>query len=373
MDTNEVKKLYADKLPSGLQNYINDLKSLGLKITLQANFSKDVEQSLNHGTNIYKGMQVVIPPNYKLSSKDKKWFHPDLFRSRSLQKIGEQNKLQLENFSSVVGTYYRNTVSDLGDVQQEKFGIVDIGIQDHVTDLWNSFFEGKTISEAYTKLMFTKIDGSTLSNLSMEKAKSYINSDVLRSYKYNMLYKGNGSYHFYNHVMKPIQGKALVHISPLIGFYEIDTSSPVSSDLLSQQDYININALKKDQRQRVFSACNWEGNNVVNTFTMRKPIEGYRKFIQNNVVYRNLNSNFSATNLSDKLPLDVILFLTPEAHNIPDEKVNQFHSDVKNNLIRMKATKETLEKLIPFYKELLKSNLMDGDDLVLSRDLAKKL
>lgn len=372
MDTTQLQKVYTEKIPDTVQSHINELESLGLDIKLMPNFSKDIEQSLSHDTNIYKGMQVEIPLNYKLSEKDKMWFHPDLFRSRSLHKASDFNASNLEKFSSVVGSYYKNVVTDLGDIRQERYVIVDTGIQDIVKPMWNDFF-GKTIKEVYSKLQFAKVENSPLLHLSTQQIKKITSSEMLSSYKYNMLYKGNGKYHFFNHVMKPTQGKALVHVSPLIGFFETKTSEAVASDLLSEQDYIDVNQLKKSQVNRVFNACNWTGDNVVNTFTMRKPVPNYKEFMRNSVVYRMEKAHFSASNIVDKLPLNIILFLTPESSKVPENKRDQFHSDVTNNLIRLQATESSLAKLIPYYKELFKSEFMDGKDLVISRELAKKI
>ena len=372
MDITALQKVYTEKIPENVQNHIDELKSLGLDIKLMANFSKDIEQSLAHGTDIYKGMQVEMPLDYKLTEKDKLWFHPDLLRSRSIHKMSNFNASKLEIFSSVVGSYYRNVVTDLGDVKQEKFVIVDTGIQDVVKPLWDKFFN-KSLKDVYTQLQFAKEENTSLIHLATENAKKIVQSEVLSSYKYNMLYKGNGKYHFFNHVMKPTNGKVLVHVSPLIGFFEKNTAEPLSSDLLSEQDYIDVNKLKQEQVNRVFNACNWTGDNVVNTFTMRKPIQQYKEFMKDTVIYRMEKANFSNSNVVDKLPLNIILFLTPESSKLPETKRDQFHSDVSNDLIRIKATESSLAKLIPYYKELFKQELVDGTDLVLNRNLAEKL
>lgn len=372
MDTTQLQK-QNKTLPGNTQKHIDDLQNESLKFKLMPNFSKDIEQSYSKGTNMYKGLTVEIPSNYRLSEKDKKWFHPDLLRSRSIHKITQTNSLTLDDFSSVVGTYYKSMVDELGDIKQERFIIVDTGIEDIIKPLWNGFFTGKTIKEVYSEIQFAKSGTDSISIIALKNAKKYAMTEVLSSYKYNMLFKGNGTYHFFNHVMKPTMGKALVHVSPLIGFYEIQTSAPVASDLLSEQTFIDINNLKKDQIKRVYNSCNWTGENAVNTFTMRKPIKNYKNYLKDSVMYRMEKGQFSATNLSDKLPLNIILFLTPKPENLPLEKANQFHPDVKNNVIRMKATDDSLSKLIPYYKQLFKENLFDGEDLVLSRELAQKL
>ncbi|MAJ82660.1 MAG: hypothetical protein CMF41_07070 [Legionellales bacterium] len=381
MDSSSIKKLYNQKPPALVQTNVNEYEKLtsnSLKSKLHVNFSKDVEQSLSNEQQIYKGLEVSVKSNYKLSSKDKAWFHPDLVRTRVMFKLNTASKITNKAFSdgiSSAASYYKNSVDELGDIKQEHFLIVDTGISDVLKEKYNGFFDSKkSIKEVYDFLNISKLDGKSLQAYSLNKALGYVeNAVVLASYHYNMLYKGANEYHFYNHVIKPVQGKALVHVSPLVGFSEIQTSSPLPSDLLSQSEYININALGKPQRERVFNSCNWVGSSAVNTFTMRKPIQPYKKMLKDSVVYRMSKGSFSDTKVADKLPLDVILFLTPEAKNIPESRSAQFHTDVKNNLVRMKITDDSLSKLIPFYKQLFKENFIEGEHFVISRDLAKKL
>ena len=77
-------------------------------------------------------------------------------------------------------------------------------------------------------------------------------------------YDVSGSYLFYNHVMKPVDGKALIHVSPLIGFVEQSASAEVHSDLLSERDFLDVNKLEEGQRNRAYTDCYWTGSVVVN-------------------------------------------------------------------------------------------------------------
>ena len=369
MDTSQLKNVYPAGIPTDIQNYVDKLSKLNLKIVLMPNFGKDLDQSLKHGTDIYKGMQVIVPLDYQLTEKDKLWFHPDLFRTRAMYKNSKvEQSVGISDFSSLVGTYFNHTVDELGSFKKERVLVVDNGIN---IKQWSGWFN-LNIKEVYSKMQLDKINNKTFIATTLNKANEIANAQPIRSYNYNMLYKGANNYHFYNHVMKPNNGKALVHVSPLIGFAEIKTNTPIQSDLLSEKDYLDVNNLKEEQRNRAFVDCYWKGNSAVNTFCMRKPIPNYNEFIQNANIYRMEKGVFSPNPIVDKLPVDVILFLTPQSKNIPESRKDQFHTDVQNDLIRVKATKENLGKIIHQYKKLFKQQIVDGDHLVLDRDIVKK-
>lgn len=366
MDTSQLKNVYPDGIPKNIQGYIDKLSKINLRFVLMPNFGKDVEQSLKHGTNIYKGMQVIIPNGYKLTEKDKAWFHPDLFRTRAMYKNSEiEQSANISEFSSLVGTYFRHVVDELGSMKKERVLVVDNGI--NISD-WSKWFDSN-IKDVYSKMQLSKIDNKSFIATTLNTANKLANAQPIKSYNYNMLYKGATNYQFFNHVIKPSDGKALIHVSPLIGFAEIKTNSLLPSDLLSESDYLDVNHLKEEQRIRAFVDCYWKGDNVVNTFCMRKPIPNYNNFIQNANIYRMEKGVFSPNPIVDKLPVDVILFLTPQSKNIPESRKNQFHSDVQNDLIRLQATPENLSKIIQHYKQLFKKEIVDGDHLVLNRDI----
>ena len=366
MDTSQLKKVYPSGIPANVQAHIDHLSSLNLKMVLMPNFGKDVEQSLKHGIDIFKGMQVVLPSDYTLSEKDKAWFHPDLFRTRAMYKhTTVDQSANISDFGSLVGTYFRHTVDELGSIKKEKVKVVDNGIE--IKD-WANWFNN-SIKEVYSKMQLTKINNKSFIATTLNTANSLADATPIQSYNYNMLYKGATGYHFYNHVMKPVNNKALVHVSPLIGFAEVSTTKAIQSDLLSERDYLDVNNLKEDQRTRAFVDCYWKGDSAVNTFCMRKPIPNYNQFIKNADIYRMEKGVFSPNPIVDKLPVDIILFLTPESQNIPDARKSQFHNDVQNNLIRVKATTETLNKMIHQYRDLFKEHLIDGEHLVLDRHL----
>ena len=68
--------------------------------------------------------------------------------------------------------------------------------------------------------------------------------------------------------MKPVDGKALIHVSPLIGFVEQSASAEVHSDLLSERDFLDVNKLEEGQRNRAYTDCYWTGSVVVNIINL---------------------------------------------------------------------------------------------------------
>lgn len=357
-----------------LPKILEELKSKGVKFDVKANFAKDIEQSLRHSVDIYRGLTVTLPTGYVLTEADKAWLHPDLIKTRSVySRSALDQSANVGDFSSLVGSYYTHKVDDIGSIKKEEFTVVDTGVD--VENIWSELFKGMSVKQAYTKLALTKLEnnGKTKSilNTSIDKANFLAkNNNPKATYHYNMLYKGSGSYLFYNHVMKPVNGKALIHISPLIGFVEQSTSSEIHSDLLSERDFLDVNKLKAEQRNRAYSDCYWTGGNVVNTFTMRKPVSNYKNLIKNSVVYRMEKGVFSPNPIVDKLPVDIILFLTPEAKNVPTRK---FEQDLSKNIVKMRANEITLQKLTKYYKSMFKDHLIDGDHLLLPRDIVERI
>lgn len=358
-----------------LPQIFEELKSKGVKFDVKANFAKDIEQSLKHSVDIYKGVTVTLPTSYVLSEADKSWLHPDLIKTRAVYaRSTYDQKANVGDFSSLVGSYYTHKVDDIGAIKKEEFTVVDTGVE--LDEIWSELFEGMTIKQAYSKLALTKLENNgvkkSIINTSIDKANFLAKSNSPKAtYHYNMLYKASGSYLFYNHVMKPVNGKVLVHVSPLIGFVEQNTSSEIHSDLLSEKDFLNVNKLKEEQRNRAYSDCYWTGGNVVNTFTMRKPVPNYKNLIKNSVVYRMEKGVFSPNPIVDKLPVDIILFLTPEAKNIPTNR--NFEQDLSKNVIKMKANVDTLQKLTKYYKSMFKEHLIQGDNLLLPRDIVERI
>lgn len=357
-----------------LPKIFEELKSKGVKFDLKPNFAKDIEQSLRHSVDIYKGVTVTLPTGYVLSKVDKAWLHPDLMKTRSVySRSALDQSANVGDFSSLAGSYYTHKVDDIGSIKKEEFTVVDTGIE--LENIWSELFEGMTVKQAYTKLCLTKLENNgvkkTILNTSIDKANFIAKNNKPKStYHYNMLYKGAGSYLFYNHVMKPVNGKALVHISPLIGFVEQNTTTEIHSDLLSEKDFLDVNKFQAEQRNRAYSDCYWTGGNVINTFTLRKPIANYKNLIKNSVVYRMEKGVFSPNPIVDKLPVDIILFLTPEAKNIPRRKFDQ---DLSKNVVKMKASEDTLKKLTKYYKSMFKEHLFDGEHLLLPRDIVQRI
>ena len=171
--------------------------------------------------------------------------------------------------------------------------------------------------------------------------------------------------------------KCLVHISPMMGYVSIKgRGKEFESDLMSTNQYLNISDFTEEQRRRAYINCKWDGKNVVNTFTLRKPVEHYKQWLgeEKTVSYRMENGYFSNTpHIVEKLAPKLVLFLTPESTLIPEEK--EVYSHVKKNILKLPATEELLSKMIKHHwkKVFSKKYISSGDNLALPRELLKEL
>ena len=147
----------------------------------------------------------------------------------------------------------------------------------------------------------------------------------------------------------------------------------VESDLLSSSSYIDINKLNSEQRSRAFESCKWEGKNIVNTYTMRKPLDNYKNVLEahNVTMYRLENGYFSANPVHSKLPADIVLYLTPEKDLIP--QAASCHQHIRDGSIDMPASVENIAKLMKnHWRELISKKYVSGDTLVLPREMVEE-
>jgi len=86
------------------------------------------------------------------------------------------------------------------------------------------------------------------------------------------------------------------------------------------------------------------------------------------------SASFSSSPIVEKLSPAAVLLLTPEATNIPEEKAVKLHKHILQNVIKMPASQEILQKLLrDHWKTLLSSKYVSGDNLCLPRELVNIL
>jgi hypothetical protein len=147
----------------------------------------------------------------------------------------------------------------------------------------------------------------------------------------------------------------------------------IESDLLSSSQYVNVNALQEEQRRRAMVDCKWKGKQIVNTYTMRKPIDNFKKWLEDKqaTMYRMETGYFSANPIHSKLPSDIVLFLTPEKHLIPVE--TSCHQHIRDGVIDVPANAENIQRLMDkHWKTLISKKYIKGDSLLLPRNMIEE-
>ena len=381
MDSRAVTELYEEAIPEDIQKGIKKFEQLCqndnvVSVTLLSNFGKDMEFSLQVGVDIYKGVIVQLKSTYALSSEDRFWLHPSLGKGRSMYKGGKATpeSSKLAKYNSCVGSYSSLVVDTIGGYSKTSNLIVDTVLEERADVLAQSWMLSRSnIKQAYTELVASKLvrDAQAMRD---QIAKENEAGERLVTSNYNLLYSDGTDYYFYNHVIKPSKGKALVHISPLMGCSLVETAENVPADLLSSEKFISYSELTEEQRARAFTACKWQGSNVVNTFTMRQPIEKYKEALApyKTNMYTMTSGYFSANPVHSKLPIDIVLFLTPEKHLLPT--AGSFSKHVHDGIVQVPASPETLAKLMQVdWKNTISKRLQKGDSLMLKRELVKLL
>lgn len=382
LNIDALNEVYPNGFSTALKSHIAEMQDLAAKkgvisVTLLSNFGKDMEMSMKHDTNIYRGMILQLSSDYVLSEYDRLWLHPELCKGRSMYDGGDKNmstEVNIDKFNSYVGVYSTHSIDEIGTYKQETYTIVDSGMEEQSDILTSNWMLGNvSIRDAYQEVVGAKLVKQAQTKRD-SIAKLYGANDKVQTSNYNMLYSDGRSYHFYNHAIKPSNGKALLNISPLIGCAMVSSDEKhIESDLLSTNNYIDINKLSQEQRIRTYESCKWDGKNIVNTFTMRKPLDNYKTLLEshNVTMYRLENGYFSANPVQNKLPADIVLYLTPEKDLIPQNAV--CHQHIRDGSLDMPASLENITKLMKsHWRDLISKKYIRGDMLILPRDMVKQ-
>lgn len=384
MNIEALNSRYKEGLPDSLKQLVEQFTNLsqrrGIKqVTLLSNFGKDVELSLKYDTIICKGVLIQAEPDYELSEADRIWLHPQLCKGRSLygsasNKISESELL--DNFSSSVGSYATHSIDEIGGYSQEEYTIVDTGIERDSNAMVDSWIIGKqTLKQAYQELQSSNLLNKTQKNRDAIAKSNGIAEQAKQTWNYNMLYSNVHTMHFYNHAIKPANGKVLVHISPLMGYSMVTgvESQSFVSDLMSCDEYVDVNELGEKAKVRAYVNCKWAGKDIVNTYTMRKPISFYKEFLESekHTMYRMQSGYFSSNPIHAKLPPEIVLFLTPLASQMPAGV--DCHEHLKRDVIALPLQTETINALMKnHWKDLISSKYINGNKLILPRQMIQQ-
>jgi len=394
MNITQLKLRYPDAIPDAISTHLKKFESLlenkdVLRVKVLSNFGLDVEQSAIKGYDIYKGFVIELASDYELGAKDKFWLHPQLYKTRSLyeatssdvKKAMKTNSFDISDCASSAALYTTHAFDEIGGYKEKDFVIIDTSNDAAVsTTLSHWINTSAKMRKVYNDMHTQSVDGNTMKGHTAKLIDSIANTignlKQVSSAHYNVFYRSNNSFLFYNHALKPLAGsKALVHVSPLMGYAMVKSrGNAMESDLMSCSEYLDISKFNDEQRHRAYVSCKWSGKNIINTFCLRKPIENYKDWFgeENFVSYRMENGYFSNTPIVDKLDPKIVLFLTPEATQIPQEK--DVHSHILKNIVKLPATDEILTKLVKnHWRQLFSKKYLSGDNLALPRELVQKI
>lgn len=362
MDLTQLDERYPDGIPKELQPGVDKFKELCKKkeiksVKLMGNFSLDLENTLKYGTEVYKGLIVQAVPGYKVTEADKLWFHPQLTKTRSVY-TGEVNlsEITIPEINSSVGTYSTYTVDELGGQSMKNYTIVDTAYSniDTVTKLW--FLGGAAMRDVYSDFKEMELQEKTY------QEQDELSSNNQGRYEYVSLYKGANVYHYYNHVLRS-EGETMVLQSPLMGYSKVHSKGDIASDQYT--DIMDVNKLTQSHRDRIYGDCSWEGDNIANTYIMRRgdTVKGE--------AYRMLKCRVSSNNIVDKLDAETILKLTPKSKLIPTSFLaTELH---KNDVLSFAASDELVMKLLKDnWKSMLSKRFFDNGTLNVPRGMVEK-
>jgi hypothetical protein len=342
MDVSALTSRYG-QIPEAIQKQVDKVwdhlqkqkdQVVGAKFT--SNFGIDRENSLLCGHDVHKGVIVEVRSKYVVSNQDS-WLHPNVNQCRALYLNGEKPKdvsypasefLGRTNCSA--GIYTMPVVNAIGDIKDNAHTIVDIHLLNKANEKRNSW-NGKTIDSVYSTSMRDEVLAEA-DNIAHEifNAGQRVRADFT-----NILYRGRGSFYFYNNAYKE---SGLVLVSPLTG-YSVVSGNDHAADYLSS-DLIKVNSLDSELQKSFYTKAEWNHGHLVNTFVMSK------SFADTTAKYRMKKATFSTTPIHKHMEPAELLDLTPEVKNVPEEVVAQMDDHIKEDKIQVQLTPNVLEKLI---------------------------
>lgn len=369
MNKEALQKRYPNGIPEDLQEGVSYFETLSQKsgvrsVRLMSNFSKDLEHSLIHKTNVYKGIIVQVASNYELSESDRAWFHPELSKARSLYEGKHElpNGGELGEINSLAGTYSTYTVDEVGGQTVNYYTVVDSAAPALPQTTVNHWIVTRSsMKDVYSDYKTNKNDGETLQQAG-QSLRDKIGGTPTLTNEYISLFKGANSYHFYNHAIKT-NGEALVLQSALIGYARQNASGDIASDSL--KGFMNVNELSDAHRSRVYNDCSWASDSLIHTHVMRMgdTVKGEP--------YRMVKAVFSANKVMGLLDASTTLQLTPTRANIPEGVSCDEYTE--RDIIPFALKEETVHKVMKdHWRSLISSKFIRGDKLLLPRAMVEK-
>jgi len=259
------------------------------KVSILANFSIDKLASLEHDQTIVQGLVVQVAKDYKLSTADMAWFHPEIGSGRSVFEIDQyvpQSKLasaKLDGLQSSVGEYSISHPDEFGCESVQHHIVVDTSCTATLQSLYKKWLaNGITAGEVDKQWKRMKFGENThgISNATQlwrhDIAKTISpNARLVYSDTIRAVLSDTSSVYFTNNVVKGENGGILVKSSALGGYrmYSPNNESIrfYPATLGSATAYYSWSAMAPKNCERIEKSCSWGGELTFNAVVMMPP------------------------------------------------------------------------------------------------------
>ena len=310
------------------------------------NFQKDHDNSLLHGTDIFKGMIVTLHPDYEITAADVMWLHPNNAQCRALFEGGAYQQCELPPMNASAGVYQTRDIDALGNAVKDTYTIVD----NHLNQEWRG-----SVQSIYSNKYQT-----TVLNKCKEIATNFGSGNLISASYTNMLFKGTEKFHYYNAAYKD---QGLVLHSPLVGYTLVNNKDHPADWIDESNHLINLDSQQLDS---IYSRCDWESCRLVNTYAFKQTmgnISGQH--------FKPVNVSLSVTPIHNKLSPQQLVDMTPKSIDIPDYMDVNDH--VREDKIRIPYTTEVALKLLELRNDHNILNMYSDGNLTLPRHIIEKI
>ena len=383
-DTTYLSRRYKNSIPHDVREGIHDIVGiLGTRkenvqeVVFLENFSKDLEQSIIHGSNIYKGLVVKMKPDFKFQSADIAWLHPHFAQIRAVYPGGEFAPLREKqlDIGSSCGTYTVAHEDDIGSLQMTRYTIVDMHISSAGSRIVKEWLRGSTVKEAYEQYLTAPLKGySNIQECTRAQCDDLsedlnVTEEAIQTWFTNVFHRDSGIIQFSNHSIVENGKGSLIKISPLYGYMMIKGRCNVPSDLLSKDDFVNVSKLKESQIKRIFSKCHW-GSSVVNSTALRKPFSNWGDFFSGQR-YKMEEAHFaSSEEVTPLMHPKYLHTMTALSHQIGEGR-NKYHYEDK---IEVSSSDKMIARLLDMGKHsILNPEFYNDGNLYLPREWIEEL
>lgn len=334
-------------------------KLISVKAT--ANFDKDVDSSLFHEMDVYKGLVVAVKGDYKLTNKDKMWLHPDIYKCRAMFEGGDADKIAavgdetIGSMNCSAGVYAIRYQNEIGDTCEHKSTIVDSYLP---TSSRTNNIDGKTISNLFSNKLRTE----TVAHVSQIAKQLGAGKRGATFWVNNLMRGAENQFYYFNGNIRG--SEALVLLSPLKGFKLVRSVKPDSvfpADIIDEQELIPFASLTRDNQLSVYGRVNWSSNEIVNTYMLKRPIKNMD--FHDAEHYQMVKMVLSHQPINDCLSPKQLYAITPPFENIEEIVANNTSSWLKEDKVKLEATESNMQALLKKRNILavLNSAIYDAD------------